>query len=124
MGHQRPDQELETACGHYPWPLRTGKIGGACKERVRFTIESADWTERLRVDDYQMFVEVMRGVRKKLKQFPDSLTKSLNLVLDIPAHTPKGWLLSFQMSGMGNCPNHCPTKESGDGQDRSSRSCP
>ena len=61
---------------------------------VRFTIKSADWKQmmckRLKVDDEGLFVEVMRGVREKLKNFPDNLTKYPILLLDIPRSTREG----------------------------------
>ena len=61
---------------------------------VRFTIKSADWKQmmckRLKVDDEGLFVEVMRGVREKLKNLPDNLTKYPILLLDIPRSTREG----------------------------------
>ena len=61
---------------------------------MRFTIESADWKQmmckRLKVDDEGLFVEVMRGVREKLKNLPDNLTKYPILLLDIPRSTREG----------------------------------
>ena len=61
---------------------------------VRFKIEKAEWEmemcKQLRVDDTGMFKEVMRGVLKKLKNFPDNLTKYPILLLDIPCATTEG----------------------------------
>ena len=61
---------------------------------VRFTIKSADWEKvmckRLKVDDEGLFVEVMCGVREKLKDIPDNLTKYPILLLDIPRTTREG----------------------------------
>ena len=61
---------------------------------VRFKIGKAEWEtemcKQLRVDDTGMFKEVMRGVLKKLKNFPDNLTKYPVLLLDIPCATTEG----------------------------------
>ena len=61
---------------------------------VRFSIESADWKDRmckqLGVDDEGLFKEVMRRVREKLKDFPNNLTKYPVLLLDIPRTTIEG----------------------------------
>ena len=61
---------------------------------VRFKIKKAEWEmemcKQLRVDDTGMFKEVMRGVLKKLKNFPDNLTKYPILLLDIPCATTEG----------------------------------
>ena len=61
---------------------------------VHFTIEKAEWEmemcKQLGVDDTGMFKEVMRGVLKKLKNFPDNLTKYPILLLDIPCATTEG----------------------------------
>ena len=66
---------------------------------VQFTIESADWKDRmckrLMVDDEGMFVEVMCRVREKLKDFPDNLTKYPILLLDIPRRTTVGQSVYF-----------------------------
>ncbi|CAJ1392105.1 unnamed protein product [Effrenium voratum] len=61
---------------------------------VRFTIRSADWTDRmckhLGVDDEGLFKEVMRRAREKLKDFPDNLTKFPILLLEVPRTTTEG----------------------------------
>eukprot|EP00435_Cladocopium_sp_Y103_P051756 s1873_g16.t1 len=61
---------------------------------VRFTIESPVWTkmmcEQQRLENQGMFKEVMCRVRKKLKDFPDNLTKYPILLLDIPRTTTEG----------------------------------
>ncbi|CAJ1390586.1 unnamed protein product, partial [Effrenium voratum] len=61
---------------------------------VRFTIRSAEWTDRmckhLGVDDEGLFKEVMRRAREKLKDFPDNLTKFPILLLEVPRTTTKG----------------------------------
>ena len=61
---------------------------------VRFTIRSADWTDRmckhLGVDDEGLFREVMRRAREKLKGFPDNLTKFPILLLEVPRTTTEG----------------------------------
>ena len=68
---------------------------------VRFTIRSADWTDRmckhLGVDDEGLFKEVMRRAREKLKDSPDNLTKFPILPLEVPRTT--GWTkYVFQLS--------------------------
>ncbi|CAJ1341030.1 unnamed protein product [Effrenium voratum] len=61
---------------------------------VRFSIESADWADRmckqLGVDDEGLFKEVMRRVPEKLKDFPNNLTKFPILLLEVPRTTIEG----------------------------------
>ncbi|CAJ1434020.1 unnamed protein product [Effrenium voratum] len=61
---------------------------------VRFSIESADWADRmckqLGVDDEGLFKEVMRRVPEKLKDFPNNLTKFPILLLEVPRTTTEG----------------------------------
>ncbi|CAJ1374729.1 unnamed protein product [Effrenium voratum] len=61
---------------------------------VRFTIRSAGWADRmckqLGVDDEGLFKEVMRRVREKLKDFPNTLTKFPILLLEVPRTTTEG----------------------------------
>ncbi|CAJ1347419.1 unnamed protein product, partial [Effrenium voratum] len=61
---------------------------------VRFTLRSADWTDRmckhLGVDDEGLFKEVMCRAREKLKGFPDNLTKFPILLLKVPRTTTEG----------------------------------
>ena len=61
---------------------------------VHFKIKKAEWMKEmckeLQVDDTGMFKEVMRRVLKKLKNFPDNLTKYPILLLDIRCATTEG----------------------------------
>ena len=61
---------------------------------VRFSIKSADWEttmyEELKVENSGLFKEMMRRVRKKLKDFPDNLTKFPILLLEVPRTTGEG----------------------------------